>query len=236
MSASDYNDKKMKYGYITADMITELTEFWQRGHGLVVDGYFGPTTTESVLAAVNGPTKKDGKPIDRYWPLRTLPDGRRPHITSGFYTKNPSRPTHNGIDLFFQYYTTDPQVQVGNGGAVVRNGQRRWWYPDNWCATAAADGEVLEASLIGTGHRCWVDHGNGIRTGYFHGEKLLVKPHQIVKAGDPLIVVGDSPTGFDAKHLHFEVSPIDKYRPTDPEVWLRNAKFLPYDEELCIAK
>jgi murein DD-endopeptidase MepM/ murein hydrolase activator NlpD len=47
-----------------------------------------------------------------------------------------------------------------------------------------------------------VDHGQGIGSIYIHMSKILVKPNQIVQAGEPLGLVGS--TGFAmGPHLHW---------------------------------
>jgi murein DD-endopeptidase MepM/ murein hydrolase activator NlpD len=107
----------------------------------------------------------------------------------------------------------------------MRNGKRRWWYPDGYVAVAAANGVVSTAGNTKTGWRCWVDHSDGNRTGYFHGASLLVKEGDEVIAGDPVIVVGCNPNNYNAKHLHFEVSPIEIYAPKNPRVWLKDAAY-----------
>jgi murein DD-endopeptidase MepM/ murein hydrolase activator NlpD len=217
MSAEDFNKDKLASGDLTGSHLVKLVELWQRIHGLVVDGYAGENTIESL---------SEGDELEKFFPLACLEDGRKPQITSGFYTENASRPTHKGVDFFYPWLDSDPDVPVGDGGAVMRNGKRRWWYPSGAVARAAADGVVQQASEIGTGCRVWVDHGNGERTGYFHGSSLLVQVGQEVLAGCPLIVVGDNPKGHDAKHLHFEVSPVGRYAPMNPRTWLRGAKYL----------
>ena len=225
MSANEYNKRRYEAGDFTDAHITELTKYWQRGHGLAVDGYLGPNTVASINKEA-GFTKSR-----RVYPLVQMPDGRRPIITSGFYTENPSRPKHNGVDFFYRWLDSDPAVPVGDGGAIKRNGKRRWWYPPEGCfpqaseAITAMDGKVTVAGKIGTGFRCYVDHGNGYRTAYFHLAQLFVSENQVVGCGMSLGLVGDSPKGHDGKHLHFEVHPHDRYAPINPRTWLENASY-----------
>jgi murein DD-endopeptidase MepM/ murein hydrolase activator NlpD len=223
MSDADaYNKRQFESGALTPAHLTRLVEAWQRNHGLTVDGFAGPNTIASL-----GPIA-----VDRIFPLVTLPDGRKPVITSGFYTENPSRPNHKGSDFFYKWLDSDPDVPVGDGGAVKRNGKRRWWYPplDSFplagYALAAAAGEVAAAAQISTGWRVWIDHGDGLRTGYFHGARLTVEKDRLVAKGEPVLVVGHNPKAPDAKHLHFEVSPVERYAPTNPRLWLRGAGYL----------
>lgn len=215
MSADSYNQGKLDSGELSISNVTEMVNAWQRLHPpLAVDGYAGPNT----IASLN-----EGTQLRKIWPLLSLTDGRVPVITSGFYTENGSRPTHKGVDMFFKWLDKDPDVKVGNCGAIKRNGKRRWWYPDGYVAVAAAAGTVSTAGDTKTGWRCWVDHSDGNRTGYFHGASLLVQAGQEVQAGDPVIVVGCNPNNYNAKHLHFEVSPVGSYQPKNPRVWLEGA-------------
>jgi murein DD-endopeptidase MepM/ murein hydrolase activator NlpD len=210
MSVDKFNAEHLPW-----DLVTDLVEFWQRHHQLVVDGYAGQNTLASIRA--------QRSPLEKFWPLPALPDGRAPEITSGFYTENPSRSTHKGVDMFYRWLDSDPDVPVGDGGAIKRNGKRRWWYPEGAVAIAAADGVVQQVGRIKTGHRVWINHGNGERTGYFHGLDAKVEVGQRICAGMPVITIGDNPQGYDAKHLHFEVSPVHSYAPMNPRLWLRGA-------------
>lgn len=64
-----------------------------------------------------------------------------------------------------------------------------------------------------------VDHGDGIRTGYFHLSEALCEEGDVLKAGGSVGIVGAGPRS--PRHLHFEVSPVGRYRPLDPEDWLQ---------------
>lgn len=217
--AKDFNLHQMEDGKLTMGHVTKLVRFWQKKHGLAQDGKAGPKTLESLGHEPQFEIKK-------CYPLMALHDGRPPVITSAFKDENPGRSNHNGVDFFYEYLDSDPQVRVGDGGAIVKKGKRRWWYPEGACAVAAADGTVMMAGEIGTGFRCWIDHGNGERSGYFHGYELLVEVGEFVEAGQAILIVGDSPKGHDGKHLHFEVSPVHTYAPFNPRKWLEGADIL----------
>lgn len=223
MNPNDYNLQQLKSGALTTDHVTALVESFQEQHGLAVDGKCGPLT-RALLEQRRRVAPAYGI---RFWPLLALADGRQPVITSGFHTRNPSRPTHNGVDLFYRYEDSDPAVPAGNGGAVIKNGERRWWIPPGTMAVAADDGVVATTGRLRTGLRCWVDHGNGLRTGYFHLLTLEVRQGQRVEAGQPLGEVGHNPSVDDPAHLHFEVSPVGVYRPMDPETLLEVAEVMP---------
>lgn len=215
MKSAEYNHRQYAEGKLTNEHITRLVEFWQRGHDLDIDGKAGPATRDSIL----------GLSIEKFYPLLRLADGRVAVITSKFKSENGDRLTHDGIDFFFKWLDSDPDVFSGRGGAIKKNGKRLWWYPDGKVAVAAASGVVQKANMMRKGFRVWIDHGNGERTGYFHGKAGLVSVGDHVIGGvTPIIVIGDNPNGGYKKHLHFEVSLTDRYAPMNPREWLRGAK------------
>lgn len=217
MDADEFNRREVEAGNLTWPMIAELVRFWQAGHDLAADGRAGSMTQRSLMHV----------PLRKVLPLAALADGRQPVITSSFRSSNPSRPTHNGCDFFYRWLDSDPEMELGDGGAIKVGGKRRWWIPPGTVARAAAAGLVSQAGPTGTGHRCWVEHADGMRSGYFHLTDLLVRPGQVVAAGAPLGHIGDNPKDHDATHLHFEVSPIQTYAPVDPEPWLAGALAIP---------
>lgn len=70
---------------------------------------------------------------------------------------------------------------------------------------AVADGIVSHTGLDGGyGRMIEITHGNGYVTRYAHNAKILVKPGQTVKRGDPVALMGS--TGRSTgPHVHFEV-------------------------------
>ena len=68
----------------------------------------------------------------------------------------------------------------------------------------------------GYGNLVVVRHENGLETVYGHLSKILVKPRQMVDAGD-IIGLGGSTGRSTGPHLHFEVR--FQYEPFDPE-WI----------------
>lgn len=218
MNASEYNGWQYDQEILTDDILTELVEFWQRRNGLAVDGFCGPNTINSLSSQVGS--------LAKVYPLQRLADGRISVITSGFYTENPSRSSHKGVDFFYKWLDSDPAAPTGDGGAVARRGRRRWWIPEGTYAVAAAAGRVMVAEDSKTGHKIWINHGNGERTGYFHLQNCKVNVGHLVTSGATLGLVGDNPNGHDATHLHFEVSPVDRYAPMNPRLWLAGARHI----------
>jgi murein DD-endopeptidase MepM/ murein hydrolase activator NlpD len=87
---------------------------------------------------------------------------------------------------------------------------------------AAADGVVLEAGpASGFGLAVYIQHENGDVTVYGHMDSILVEAGQVVRAGDPIALLGNrgQSTG---PHLHFEVYAGGLGgQKIDPLAWLR---------------
>lgn len=164
-------------------------------------------------------------PIAAVYPLPLLPDGRKPRITSHHKSRNPSRPTHDGVDWFYPVLPGDPAWKLGDGGGTTN---RKWIVPPGTPAIAVSAGRIQLAGNSPTGWRVWIDHGS-VRTGYFHLTELFVKQGDHVATGQQLGIVGDNPRDHDARHLHFEVSPVDRYAPVDPVPLLQSAAYLPLE-------
>ena len=85
---------------------------------------------------------------------------------------------HNGIDIAAPYGT---QIYAARAGRVTFSG----WYQ-------------------GYGRAVIIDHGDGVSTVYGHASKLLVRAGEMVRAGQPIALVGS--TGIaTGPHLHFEI-------------------------------
>jgi len=215
-SAAEYIRARLASGQLTHDDLARLVVAYQQSHDLDADGKPGPATLAKLRPAA----------LRKVYPLPVLPDLRKPQITSGHKSRNPSRPNHDGCDLFYRWQESDGAVKLGDGGATRdAAGKPRWFIPAGLCAIAAADGVVSAASKTPTGWRVWINHADGNRTGYFHLRDARVTKGQEVSAGHPLGEVGDNPRDTDAEHLHFEVSPIGRYAPIDPETWLVGATY-----------
>ncbi len=209
----DYNAAQLATSKLTAAHVTELVRHWQAAAGIVpVDGKAGPVTIASI-ESVMGPAARAPFLAS---PLPELKDGRKAVVTSSF--RPPDRANHNGVDLFYTWRPGDQPDFVGDKGAAGRNadGSPRWVVPDRTFAIASARGTVLTAGNSKTGYRVWIDHGNGLRSGYFHLLDIRVGVGWKVEAGTPLGLVGDNPADHDGRHLHFELSPVDEYAPIDP--------------------
>jgi murein DD-endopeptidase MepM/ murein hydrolase activator NlpD len=223
LKATDYVQAELTAGRLTATHIVELVEHFQDSYGLKVDGMPGPDTRKLIDRIQSANRGVTAQPLTLSSPMPVLSDGRKAVITSGFHTENPSRPNHNGVDFFYPWHVGDQPDFVGDKGCAGRTsaGFPKWGVPYGTSAVAACGGKVTVAGNSPTGFRCWVDHGNGWRTGYFHLLDLAVHIGDTVKTGDRLGLIGDSPRGSDGRHLHFEVSPSDRYAPVNPEPYLR---------------
>lgn len=70
---------------------------------------------------------------------------------------------------------------------------------------AAANGIVTKATYnTAYGNMVIIDHGGGVQTLYAHGDEIIAKVGQTVKAGDEILKVGS--TGYSTgPHAHFEI-------------------------------
>ena len=71
---------------------------------------------------------------------------------------------------------------------------------------SAADGVVVaaDASTVGYGNHIIIAHAGGLLTLYGHLETMLVKPGDVVKAGQLIALLG-STGNSTGPHCHFEV-------------------------------
>lgn len=81
---------------------------------------------------------------------------------------------------------------------------------------SAWDGKVRYAQMHekGFGNLVIIRHYNGLETYYAHNSKILVAPNQVVKAGEPISLGGNTGRSTGS-HLHFEVRFYDN--PINPE-------------------
>ncbi len=232
MTPQEYIKQELESGRLTLAHVEALTRHFQYCQRLAGDGMPGPLTRERLaeyapaLFPRPAPKLEDIGPFLccplPYLPARGTPQARKPVITSGFRTAD--RKDHNGVDIFYRWLPGDKPYFVGDGGCEGKNadGTPKWVVPYGTYALAAADGTVQIAGPSPTGFRVWIDHGNGLRSGYFH---LATAPElragMKVSKGFALGLVGHNPTGgADGNHLHFEVSPVEKYQPMDPQKYL----------------
>lgn len=234
MNPRDFNAAEIAAGRLTIDHVTTAVREFQLSHNLDPDGAAGVLTRAALQKA--DPNRHKALPLlDRVWPLRCLANGRKPQITSGHHSVNPSRPTHRGADLFYRHLDDDPRTVKrgdGLGAGTDADGTVKWWIPPGTVAVASCAGRVVRASSTPTGFRVWVDTDLCF-DGYFHLKDLRVTVGQTVTQGQALGLVGDNPSEIDAAHLHFEiyVGDLDEYRHNvtgslDPEVYLRTARYL----------
>ena len=217
MTAEEYVRHELTAGRLTAAHIVELVKEFQFIYELDQDGKPGPETRRIIEVAMKGPQSGPQSTPFLRSPLPTLKDGRKPYVTSSFRHKD--RPNHVGLDYFYAWKPGDLPNFVGDKGCAGKkaDGTPKHVVPYSVCAVAAAGGIIQVAGKIGTGCRVWIDHGNGWRSGYFHLDMLFRSVGEVVDAGDELGWVGDNPKDHDGRHLHFELSPVDKYAPVDPE-------------------
>lgn len=233
MTAQEYIKQELDEGDLTLAHVEAAVRYFQRAnsHVLVLDGKPGlatRTTLEKEFPELFTPKPVDLDSISPflhcplpYLPGRSTPQSRKPVVTSGFRTSD--RPNHDGLDFFYRWEPGDEPSFVGEGGCEGKNadGSPKWVVPYGTCALAAADGMVQVAGPSPTGFRVWVNHGNGLRSGYFHLVSVHVAAGSKVVKGSTLGRIGNNPQPpADGNHLHFEVSPVEKYQPLDPRKYL----------------
>ena len=111
------------------------------------------------------------------------------------------------------------QERIYNGGALEEaHTGSDWVVGVGTPVLAAAAGRVVVAAPLQVrGNNVWIDHGWGVYSGYFHLSTLLVKPGQMVQAGQVLGASGT--TGRSTgPHLHWEIRVHGV--PVDPMEWL----------------
>ena len=120
----------------------------------------------------------------------------------GFYMPTDSKlvTSHFGYRPRFrrQHYGTDIKVYVGD---TIR---------------AAFDGKVRVVKYEGRGYGKYViiRHPNGLETLYGHMSKQLVKEDQVIRAGEPIGLGGNTGRSYGS-HLHFETRFLGRF--IDPE-------------------
>lgn len=180
-----------------------LVKYFQSQEGLEQDGIFGVQTLKHMLSGV-----VDRSPM----PFLEPPKKNRslaPTITSGHCKRNGDRPTHYGVDFFYAYQDWMGAVPKGDGGAAYSGGKPKWWVPDNTKCRAVMNGTVTMVDKTKTGWRIWLSSSvvPNFYAGYFHLSSVLegIKVGSEVDVGEELGIVGDNPSDFDARHLHFEL-------------------------------
>ena len=111
-------------------------------------------------------------------------------VTSGYGYRKTFRRMHKGLD-----------VKVYTGDTIV----------------AAFDGKVrvVQYDRNGYGKYVVIRHNNGLETIYGHLSKQLVETDQVVKAGEPIGLGGNTGRSFGS-HLHFETRVVGE--PINPEL------------------
>ncbi len=223
------------YGPKTAEAVKQF----QRSIGFVDSGVVTPQTFAALMRKAARVAPAPGEtvlvhglelPATRCWPLRALPDGRRPIVTSKHRSVNGSRPNHLGADLLYRYLPGDPPMRVGDSGRTPG-----FWIPPETWSVSPADGVVERCGSSPSGLFCWVRHAGGLATGGFHHDLLAVVTGQLVKMGDRIGRVNDNPKDLDPDHLHGElyrgglVGSNNTYPAgtLDPEIWWGGARLLP---------
>lgn len=117
-------------------------------------------------------------------------------------------PEHKDIDVS-EYHAPVPGIVTSGYGYRPRFGRMHYGVDMNLrtgdTIRAAFSGKIrlTKYEAKGYGYYVVMRHDNGMETVYGHCSRFLVKPNQIVKAGDP-IALGGSTGRSTGPHLHFE--------------------------------
>lgn len=170
---------------------------------------------------------------DGTWPIPRHLDGRPPRVSDSYHSAEDkaagrSGRVHRGQDIMYRRREAAPKPYDHPWTS------KYYEIPKNVLTPALAPwlGRIIAAGIIATGGVVWLDHGDGIGSGYHHLRGLLVgdeilqsegptlvrgaknvvslgapefKVGQIVPAGYPVGIVGGSPTGYGLVHLHADV-------------------------------
>ena len=84
---------------------------------------------------------------------------------------------------------------------------------------AVLDGTVIFSNwTIETGYVILLQHQGNILSVYKHNSALLKKPGDLVKAGDPIAIIGETGELVSGPHLHFELW--NEGNPVDPKEYI----------------
>lgn len=188
-------------------------------------------------AAPVAPPVRDRLPGQWVWPLGVW-QARSPGISDGFDGRRRDARgqliPHGGVDLMYRRRIAD-QWRVGSP-----NGSRQWIMPDHRFALAASDGVVWFAAETPRGYSVIVDHSpRHLATYYTHLSELRVHAKDVVRAGQPLGVVGADPLdGQHLMHLHFEIWRGAASTRFDPAPYMRDWIYLddPGDAPAMVAR
>ena len=211
---------------VDADTVKRLVKYFQRQNDLAQDGIVGPITLanlDRVMPDTNAFTWELKRRLVNSVFLSNPNKWGLPLVTSGFKTRNPSRPNHEGCDFFFRYHPNMGPAVVKDGEAAGANGKPKWFIPKGTKACAATIGRVQSVTLLKTGIAIWVEHNvedRKVFTGYFHLTSADVRPGQMVEENQLLGDVGDNPVDNDARHLHFQLSFDRPGNNVDPQLYI----------------
>jgi murein DD-endopeptidase MepM/ murein hydrolase activator NlpD len=157
-------------------------------------------------------------------------DGRRAVISDGFHAKGDARyrngAGHRGIDIMYRRrFPALTQAAMGHPW-----GSRWHFMLPGIPALAMLPGKVYRAGKLSTGYHVIIDHGQEHGTGYHHLLHLLpeIERGEMVRAGQPLGIIGGSPVGYGLAHLHLDTA--IKGRWQDPARWVRKWRHLTLEE------
>ena len=189
------------------------------------------------------------------WPLPIF-CGRVPVVSSQHAARNPSRPTHLGVDVMYPRKPGEPDKRPR--GTKPGGGQPHGFVMFEFVPVlAAAPGTIWSARDEPTGFTVVIDHGNylGQKTGqkwatrYTHMKLKQgfngIRKGQSVLAGTPLGWCRGNPRDNGAKvpdlaqvralwHCHVELWAGGRDQNRDPETWMKKWQKLPFNIDYSV--
>jgi murein DD-endopeptidase MepM/ murein hydrolase activator NlpD len=129
------------------------------------------------------------------FPLPLQSGDRQPVISDGWHDGDPR--VHHGVDLGYRRLPSEP--------AELPYGTKGFYNPPGTLALAANEGRVSISEVIGTGGYVKIWHPGDWATQYMHLAARYVAKGDVVRAGQPIGLVGHNPKGYGWNHLHFEL-------------------------------
>lgn len=154
------------------------------------------------------------------YPLPTLADGRIARVTDGFSAeKTAEHRQHLGVDVMYQRRPNEP--------AELPRGTKLFYVPPGTPVLAAFDGKIWGTSVTDYGHSVAIDHGNAPDIGpavtFYQHMASFARPWKkgdVIRAGEPLGIVGGSLVDYPLHHLHFELWLPTRDKAVDPQPYM----------------
>ncbi len=134
--------------------------------------------------------------------------GYKPVVSDGYSAEaSLTHREHHGVDVMFKRSGVADAMFPADG----TSGSRMFFMPPDVEVVAAEAGRIWSAKQTSGGWSVVIDHGKPWVTYYQHLSKLFIPARAAgaggpsIARGEPIGLVGGSPTGYPLRHLHFEM-------------------------------